>query len=46
MRNIGFSAIVAAVMFVYGASVSSGASGPLTTIVKYDPPIFLDGGYG
>jgi hypothetical protein len=44
MRIFGIAAIVVTALFVNGARVSSGASGPLTTIVKYDPPIFLDGG--
>ena len=44
MRNPGLAAIVVTAIFVSGASGSSDASGPLTTIAKYDPPIFLDGG--
>jgi hypothetical protein len=44
MRYFGLAAIVVTAMFVGGASVSSGASGPLTKIVKYNPAIFLDGG--
>jgi hypothetical protein len=45
MRNLALVAIVVAAVCAGGASLSNNDSaGPLTTTVKYNPAIFLDGG--